>query len=275
MKMKKSVMRLLVAVMVMVSAVLTMGQSAEAKDMDSIGYLTPEGSTVLNWTEEESLAQEFIYMPFQVKKDGYVTFTVNNTPENAGETFRGTWFLCNSAKKEITSTGDCGFWEEDKMTLAVKGGNTYFLKVKCSDEEIVIDHQYQEVNDKSGNKKSKACRLAKNKKAEGLLMAGESKVDWYKITLTKKQVLKITVAQKSYRGLGMKVYDSKGEEVYGLDYWKVSSSDTLEDPDTLSSLNAPGVGKSKFKKLPKGTYYVKIYGNKEAKCCGYYSLKWK
>ena len=46
--MKKSVVRLLVAVMVMVSAVLAMGQSAEAKDMDSIGYLTSSGSTVLN-----------------------------------------------------------------------------------------------------------------------------------------------------------------------------------------------------------------------------------
>lgn len=275
--MKKSVMRLLVAVTVMMSAVLTMVQNAEAKDMDSIGYLTSSGSTVLNWTEEEAYAQEFIYMPFQVKKDGYVTFTVNNTPENAGDHFRGTWFLCNSAKKEITSTGDCGFWEDDNITFAVKGGNSYFLKVKTygAREAVVIDHQYREVSDKSGNKKSKAYKLKKNKKAEGLLMAGESKVDWYKITLTKKQVLKITVAQKSYRGLGMKVYDSKGEEVYGLDYWKVSSSDTLDDPDTLSSLNAPGVGKSKFKKLPKGTYYVKIYGNKEAKCCGYYSLKWK
>ena len=115
--MKNSVTRLLVAVMVMVSAVLTTGQSIEAKEMESIGYLTPSGSTVLNWTEEESYAGEYIYMPFQVKKDGYVTFTANNTPENAGEHFRGTWFLCNSAKKEITSTGACGFWEEDKICL--------------------------------------------------------------------------------------------------------------------------------------------------------------
>lgn len=269
--MKKSVMRLLVAVTVMMSAVLTMVQNAEAKDMDSIGYLTSSGSTVLNWTEEESNASEFIYMPFQVKKDGYVTFTANNTPENAGDHFRGTWFLCNSAKKEITSTGDCGFWEDDKITLAVKGGNTYFLKVKCSDEKIVIDHQYREVSDKSGNKKSKAYKLKKNKKAEGLLMAGESKVDWYKITLTKKQVLKITVAEKSYRGLGMKVYDSKGDEVYGFYYGSPSSTDTLNDPQTLASKDYSG----NLKKLPKGTYYVKIYGDNEAKCCGYYSLKWK
>lgn len=269
--MKNSVTRLLVAVMVMVSAVLTTGQSIEAKEMESIGYLTPSGSTVLNWTEEESYAGEYIYMPFQVKKDGYVTFTANNTPENAGEHFRGTWFLCNSAKKEITSTGACGFWEEDKITLAVKGGITYFLKVKCSDKVIVIDHQYQEVNDKSGNKKSKDYKLAKNQKAEGLLMAGESKVDWYKITLTKKQVLKITIAEKSYRGLGMKVYDRKGKEVYGFNYWSPSSTDTLDDPETLSSK----ASSDKLKKLPKGTYYVKVYANKDARCCGYYSLKWK
>lgn len=270
--MKKSVIRLLVAVMVMVSAVLTMVQNAEAKDMDSIGYLTPEGSTVLNWTEEESNASEFIYMPFQVKKDGYVTFTANNTPENAGDHFRGTWFLCNSAKKEITSTGDCGFWEDDKITLAVKGGNTYFLKVKCSDEEIVIDHQYREVNDKSGNKKSKACKLKKNKKAEGLLMAGESKVDWYKITLTKKQVLKLTFAVKSYRGIGVRVYDKKGEEVYELREWFSNDTDNTDDPVTLSSKDYSG----NFKKLPKGTYYVKVYNNaKDSMGCGYYSLKWK
>lgn len=274
--MKKTITKL-IAVMLILSAVLAMGQRVEAKDMDSIGYLTPSGSTTLSWTEEEAYANEFIYMPFQVKKDGYVTFTASNTPENAGKNLGGTWFLCNSARKEISSTDDCGFWADDNITFAVKGGNSYFLKVKCRgyEEEMVIDHQYQEVNDKSGNKKSKACKLKKNKKAEGLLMAGESKVDWYKITLTKKQILKITIAQKSYRGLGMKVYDSKGDEVYGLNYWEVSSSDTLDDPETLSSLNAPGVGKSKFKKLPKGTYYIKIYTDKDARGCGYYSLKWK
>lgn len=265
----KKLFKTFTAILLILSAVLTPGQGAGAKEITDVGYLTSSGSMEVRWSDEER--DEYAYIPFKVKKDGYVTFTANNVPENAGNHMRGEWFLCNSARKEITSSGKCGFYNEESMTFAVKGETSYFLKVKLFGvQEMVIDHQYQEVTDNSGNKKSKAYKLKKNKKAEGLLIAGESKVDWYKITLTKKQLLKITIATKSYRGLGMKVYDANGHEVSGLYYWEVTSEDTVDDPVTLTSTDGWNP-----KKLPKGNYYVKIYTSKDARGCGYYSLKWK
>ncbi|MCM1561968.1 MAG: hypothetical protein NC123_20920 [Butyrivibrio sp.] len=270
--MRKKITRL-VAMVLLCSMVLAMGQSVEAKEMEDMGYLEASGSMEVRWSDEEST--EYAYLPFKVKKDGYITFTANNVPEKAGTILRGEWFLCNSARKEITSSDSCGFYNEESMTFAVKGESSYYLKVKLwGRQEMVIDYQYREVNDKSGNKKSKAYKLKKNKKAEGLLIAGQSKADWYKITLTKKQVLKLTVATKSYRGIGVKVYDKKGNEITGLDYWQVTSTDSVNDPVTLASRTGR-YSDSGYKKLAKGTYYVKVYINKEAKGCGYYSLKWK
>lgn len=270
--MKKTITKL-IAVMLILSAVLTLGKSVEAKEIADAGYLAASGSMEVRWSDEER--DEYAYIPFKVKKDGYITFTANNVPEKAGDHLRGEWFLCNSARKEITSSGSCGFYNEDSMNVAVKGESSYFLKVKLfGNQDMVIDYQYKKVTDKSGNKKSKAYKLTKNKKAEGLLIAGESKADWYKITLTKKQVLKITIATKSYRGLGMDVYDNKGNKVTGLHYWEVTSKDTVNDPVTVASRTS-SYSDSDYRKLPKGTYYVKIYTNKDAKGCGYYSLKWK
>lgn len=73
------------------------------------------------------------------------------------------------------------------------------------------------------------------------------------------------------RCIQMEVYNQKGEKIDGLSlYQPVSSDETV----TLVSRTSRYDG-SPYKKLPKGTYYIKVYCDKTAKGCGYYSLKWK
>ena len=263
----KQRLRLLVVLLAMGLFTLTGKQTVNASTDYDAGTLAAQGTV----TVTNGVSSEFDYIKFVAPQDGYVTFTANNIPENDGKLFSGQWFICNSAKTAISSSGDCGFWDEDSVTFAVKGNKTYYLKiVSYGQPNYQVDYTYQAVKDKSGNKRSKAALIKKNKLASGLLMAGEKKADWYKIKLTKKQVLKLTVSTKSYRGVNLKVYDKKGNEVMGFNYFQPSS--TTETVHLTSKKNSYSDAN---KKLEKGTYYIKVYCLSDARACGYYSLRWK
>ena len=239
-----------------------------ATDYDA-GKLASKGSVTIT----TGGTGEYDYIKFVAPKDGYVTFTANNIPENDGRIFRGEWFLCNSARKAISSSGDCGFYDEDSVTFAIKKNKTYYLKVLTHGNgnfSHKVDYTYKSVKEKSGSKRSKAVTIKKNKKVSGLLMAGEKKSDWYKVKLTKKQTLKITFSTKSYRGLAFKVYDKKGNEVMGLSYFQPSST-----TETVTLVSKKNSYTDATKKLAKGTYYIKVYCLSDVRACGYYSLKWK
>lgn len=270
--MKKLIIRLLLtmAIILGTEAALQAGNKTEAKSPLNLGTLASNGSTKICWNEEEN--EEFAYIQFQAKKDGYITFHTANLPENTGLQIRGTWFLCNSSKKEISSADDCGFWIGDSITFAVKQKCTYFLKVRLYGYDgLLVNYEYKAVKDKSGNKKANAYKLKKKKAISGLLMAGENKTDWYKLTLSKKQVLKLTLTTKSYRGIQLDVFDNKGRQLNGLSVYQPASAD---EKVTVASRNGR-YKDSPYTKLPKGTYYVKVYCLKGAKGCGYYSLSWK
>ncbi|MCM1159880.1 MAG: hypothetical protein NC412_01535 [Roseburia sp.] len=261
--MKKLLTKLLfmLLIIIAVEASLPAGHQVKAKEAVNLGTLSSKGSTQIRLSEGEH--EEFTYIRFQPKKDGYVTFYAANLPENAGQLTRGTWLLCNSAKKEISSTDWCGFYTGDNITFVVKRNTAYFLKVKLHGASgLIINYEYKSITDKSGNKKAKAYKIKKKKSVPGLLMAGENKADWYKITLTKKQVMKIIFTTKSYRGIQMDVFDNKGNKINGLSVFQPASAN--KKVTVMSG-----------KKLSKGTYYVKVYCLKGAKACGYYSLCWR
>ena len=243
-------------------------QTVKASTDYNLGSLKKSGSV----TVTTGATDEFDYIKFKAPSSGYVTFTANNTPENAGDPMRGTWFLCNAKRKQISSSGDCGFYDEDFLTFAIAKGKTYYLKVKTyGQEEYQIDYSFTKVKEKTGNhKKSKAATIKKKKVVKGLLMAGEKKADWYKIKLTKKQVLKLTVTSKTYRGIDLEVYDKYGEEVDGFRYFQVSSTN-----ETVNLHSQKGKYDKRPVKLSPGTYYVKVYVDSDSKACGYYSLKWR
>lgn len=249
-------------------------QTAKASTDYNIGTLKKSGTVVV--IREESDASDGLdsteYIKFKAPSSGYVVFTANNIPKNIGDHLRLDLFLCNAKRKEISDTHYNQFvlGAEESITFAIAKGKTYYLRVDSSYyEEYQIEYKFTKVNEKTGNhKRSKAANLKKNKLVKGLLMAGEKKADWYKVKLTKKQVLYLTVSVKSHLGINVDVYDKNGEEVYGLDFYQPSSNNETK------TLHSEKWNRKKMKLKP-GTYYVKVYVNEDARGCGYYSLKWR
>lgn len=251
-------------------------QTVKASTDYNLGSLKKSGSvTVIReqtaQTNPSDGLDETDYFKFKAPSSGYVVFTANNIPKNVGDNLHLDVFLCNAKRKEITDTKYNQFVisEEESITFAIAKGKTYYLRVDTYDEEYQLDYKFTKVKEKTGNnKKSKAATIKKKKLVKGLLMAGEKKADWYKIKLTKKQVLYLTVSVKSHLGINVDVYDKDGEEIDGLDFYQPASENETK---TMYSENWSG----KKMKLKPGTYYVKVYVNKDARGCGYYSLKWK
>ena len=276
MKMKntlsKAMAKALFLFAVILAVLLPAGLKAHAKDFAVVnaGYLSTKGSTELRETESTGEVDNY-FIKFKVKKDGYVTFTAKTPPDkDYSGAYHGFWRLCDSSRQSLTHSDM--FRMEEYVTFAVKKNKTYYFKVDFNDA-VIINHKYKAVTDKSGNKKSKAYNLKKNKTMPGLLMAGENKADWYKIKLPKKQTLKLTFTTKSNNGLCVEVFSSKNLNRYldGLMYHQTQSMD-----ETVSLASRKGNNnRDPYIKLPKGTYYVKVFGMKGWQQSGYYSLKWK
>ena len=241
-------------------------QTVKASTDYNLGSLKKSGSIIVDVGEDFG---EWKYIRFVAPQDGYVVFTVNGT-ENTRGTVDGHCFLCNAKKNRITSDDDTSLDTDSSFTYGVKKNKVYYLQVKMyAKEEYQVSYKFTKVNEKTGNhKKSKAATIKKSKTVKGLLMAGEKKADWYKIKLTQKQVLRLTVTTKSYRGIRVEVFDKYGEKVYGLDFYHPGS---FNGTKTIHSAKWNG----KAMKIKPGTYYVKVYTNKDSKACGYYSLKWR
>ena len=250
-------------------------QTVKASTDYNLGSLKKSGSvTVIReqtaQTNPSDGLDETDYFKFKAPSSGYVVFTLNNTQRTLGDDLTFNQYLCNAKRTAITDTGRYETWlsEQESVTYAIAKGKTYYLRLDGYEEEYQLDYKLTKVKEKTGNnKKSKAATIKKKKLVKGLLMAGEKKADWYKIKLTKKQVVYLTVTAKSYKGINVNVYDKDGEEIDGLDFYQPFSENETK---TMYSKNWEGK-----LKLKPGTYYVKVYVNKDSRGCGYYSLKWR
>lgn len=146
------------------------------------------------------------------------------------------------------------------ITFGVKKGVTYYIKVDAgsnSSGAYRIKAGAYGITDTSGATKSKARTLSKGVTKKGVIIAGSSTPDWYKIKLTSKRDFKIVMKGGTNKTLKMSVYNSKG---------KLQKSGTF-------NYNTSALTYSAYH-YPAGTYYVKISRNDD-KSSGWYSLNWK
>ncbi len=199
------------------------------------------------------------YFKFKATKTGYVTVVMRDANNYATSSYIT---LCSSKKKALTDK----VWvytqssTYTKAVFAVEKNTTYYLKVTDVDGKAAIKYTQTSISEKSGSTLKKAKSLSKSKTVKGTISAGSSRADYYKIKLTKSQKLKLYVAGDAAGSLDIQVYTAKGAK-YGYAETAVYG---VNDEDVLTS----------YKKLSKGTYYIKIYRN-DSKSNGYYTLKWK
>ena len=204
---------------------------------------------------------------FKATKNGYVTVSFAD--------FNGKVTLLNSKKKAISdkisvNTGSSyGSAATKRAVFGVKKGQTYYIKTEASSYKpsaYQIKYKQTAITDKSGAKRSKALNMKKNKTYKGIATAGYSTNDWYKIKLTKKQVLNLYVKMDGSDKMALTIYNSKGR--------KISATTLTRSSDFGATQKFYSMVNYKRAKWSKGTYYVKI-STTSKKDSGYYTLKWK
>lgn len=136
-------------------------------------------------------------------------------------------------------------------SIAGLAKGTYYIKLSNGSMAYYsIKYKFTAVTDKSGAKKTKAASLKVGTATKGLILAKDltSKEDWYKLTLTKDKSVEVIFTGDVYGSLTLSFYDADNNLVG----WLYINTDTTKDSAVPYLVN------SKNKKLPKGTYYIKV-----------------
>lgn len=183
-----------------------------------------------------------------LNKSGYITlqgYSINIS--SSGNTMSSVTAVVHKGSKNTAGKSySLSSYNSYTHVIALEKG-TYYITVADSDP-VYLKQTYKAVTDKAGKSKKKACTLKKKKTKDGLCTLTESanKAHWYKIKLKKKSKLKFTVKNYGTDGsLYFQVYPaSKKVIIFGT--WSYASPRTIKTWSTT-------------KKVPKGTYYIKVY----------------
>ena len=131
---------------------------------------------------------------------------------------------------------------------------TYYIRLSDTSKQAKFKFTTKKASALSSKNTSskKATSLKAGKKAEMVFDTKNQKARWYKIKLTKKQIVRITTNPRFY---AFQLFNSKLKEVpiYECENWVYSTK----------------------KKLAKGTYYVKARGEASSEYGLYQCFSWK
>lgn len=212
---------------------------------------------------------EYPWFVYKATADGYITLQYIG---DEGYDHEGSVTLYNSSKKAISGQVffDTNDKTEYKTVFGVKKGQTYYIRAEYVREYFGIKLTQTAVKEKSGKNRKKAVVVKKNKTVKGTMIAGENKADWYKIKLTKNQVLKVITqgsTSGSYNGFELTIYYSNGKKY-------ANPTTCIKGIDSKYTTKTVKLFTNKAVKIKKGTYYIKI-SKKDKNASGYYTLKWK
>lgn len=272
---------MLAAVMMVSVFSVSVPQKAEAAGL----ALKGSGSSSVTITDDtcSSVTGDATYIKFKSNVTGYISLKFTSA-SNITEAY-GYVTFCGGKKKALGKTQELFDTASAKAylknrTYGVKKGATYYIKVE-SVGGVKVSATVKAVKKSAGTKRSNAKTLAKGKTASGVIVAGSSAADWYKIKLTKKQQLKLIYSAKTNGAVasGKYIYYSNGIK---FTLYKSDGKPFVSDYDMANLLNSSGTGTyylentyTKAKSgLNPGTYYIKVerYNNTSS---GYYTLKWK
>jgi hypothetical protein len=220
-------------------------------------FISGEDKTLTNkvWVcSANADTQKPMYFEVDAIKAGSITI-------NTESEYSTRLTLLNSSKKAIS---DEVYNYDGKACFAVEKGS-YYIKVTSSSDLLRIKSLFTALTDYSGSSKAKAKKLTAGKTYTGFLSATDktSKVEWYKITLTKSQEVNIKFTGSVSSGkIELELYGN------GFSGSITKNIDTVDEDSTFS----PQTWSST--KLPKGTYYIKIT-KKTTNTSGYYYLQLK
>lgn len=203
--------------------------------------------------------QQYYWIKFKAKKDGYVEFEPDYGPEE--DPVDGYFTLFDNKKKKALSPKtkySCGAY----IYYGVKKGTTYNLQVQ-TEYGATITARFTNVKKDGGAKQSKAKSLKKGKWVKGYIAAGSGSSRWYKVTRNSTGRLSFRFCpyvtnslRVTIKGPGMKPYKFSAKtkfDKHGAPYT------TVYNPGGPAG---------------KGTFYIQIKP-KTKTTTGYYELLWK
>jgi hypothetical protein len=212
-----------------------------------------------------------VYCRIKVAKTGYLR--VMMTPlfgADSGENYYVN--LCTSGKKDLTKPEMMLSGNKYTTYFGVKKG-TYYVKCSGSQDPVfkVNIKSYAVKTSKCGSGKRNAVSLKRNKSVKGVLAASSRRSDWYKITLKKSRRVQLSVFTRAGEGGflgGIQVQVTRGRRRYTSGTYNRTSSSGSFVPDLYYTSG---------KKLPKGTYYIRVSraGTDDDIGNGYYKLTWR
>lgn len=256
------------------------GTDVSAKDVTKT--IPGKGQQTFTYTDSEiqEVSGGYIWLKFKAGNTGYVTTTFRSKSSLYSQT-NGYVSLCNSKKKLITS--QCRYLtstdSKEKvyytLSFGVKKGSIYYLRIQPSSYlgGIQVGVKFNTVKVNAGTKKSNAKSISAKKVRKGVLTAGGKNVDWYKIKLTKKQKIRISVEVQSNGvystdGITLSLYKSNGSRIGSpCKFYRMYPKDVIT-AYMKNSLTGKTYG------MDKGTYYIKMERS-SATSTGAYSLSWK
>ena len=229
----------------------------------AIGYKFMEESTLKSGQSFGVAAgnsDQNFYVKIKPSKSGYITFTT-------GTDLSGYITLCDGKKKALSK--ECKIkgcdYKDNKVVYPVKKNTSYYIRMRSSVGIFNVKYSFKAITEKSGSSVKKAVSFTKGKTVSGLIIPGESKKDYYKIKLTKEQIVSLKVKGNVSSGkIQIKFYkDSKLKKSIGsATLYKYGQSITLKS-----------INYSNKHKLSKGTYYV-VIERKDKYSSGNYSIQW-
>lgn len=207
---------------------------------------------------------KWVYTEFKATKTGYIAVTAQDY-----DGYSITVKLHNSSKKVLSEDQ---YVKNGVTYFGVQKNKKYYIATKTSADLYNIKVKQTKISDKSGSKKSKAKTMSRKKNYKGVLIANKKKSgdDWYKIKLTSKRKLKLTIKGGA---TGSWIYD---DETYSSDIYveiiPANKRQTLRGAYTYV-VNGTTYLESEGK-LSAGTYYVQIRKRNNLSS-GWYSIKWQ
>lgn len=233
------------------------------------------------------ISKKTTVIKFKSNVTGYITLTFSKA-SNLYNT-AGFFTFCDNKKKALGKTDEYFNTVSDKpyqkiRTYGVKKGSTYYIKVK-SFGGVKISSSVVSVKKNAGTKRTNAKSLGKNKTVKGVIIAGSKAADWYKVKLTKKQILNFYFSAKTngavlksdnyiycQNGIKFTICKSNGQPlISGKNNYDMAH---LLNPSDKDSYFIKDKKTNQISGLYPGTYYIKVEPYNKTSS-GLYTIKWK
>lgn len=238
---------------------------AEDKEID----FNKKKKVAITDTESFTATNSYVWLKYVPKADGYLTIQVTDA-ENGIANATGYVTLYDSAKTTVLSSKSIfynttyrnnAYW--NKFSFGLVKDQTYYFRIKA-DNAVTLTRKFTKTKDKSGDVSGSALELKKNKYKVGMIPAGISDVDWYRIQLTKPQKLQLYYNVKTNGSFRIFIY-------YGSQL--IGTRNIYHTPKARKIIFSLKTNDKKTG-MKTGTYYIRVERN-TTDSSGYYKIKWK